>query len=425
MKKKIGDPEVAKYFMKGLYVKIIGALGTAIIYWYYYGGGDSIYYFWRAQKLREVLGKSFAVFWKLWVKDPLVYDYQTAGYFNALKAHDLSSYLVVKLAFLLSFPALNTYLVNALLFSVICYSGIWALFVKVTKLYPEVNKKYLAWAVLFIPSVFFWGSGLFKDTVTLGCTCWLVVALDDLFIQRKKILRSLIIIVITGYLIGIIKSYILLAMIPAVLIWITYSYRNKIRNGFVRQAVTPVFLVVSAIAGIFILQQMGSVFTKFNLENIEQKAEGMQRWHTARVEQKGSGSAYSLGHVDFSPTGLLSKAPAAINVTLFRPYPWEAGNPVMVISSIEAIIFLLLFLRIIARRPFLALREMRKDPFLLMSITFTLIFAFSVGFASYNFGALVRYKIPCLPFFGVFLAVLYTRILEKKQKGQALPEIVQ
>ena len=35
---------------------------------------------------------------------------------------------------------------------------------------------------------------------------------------------------------------------------------------------------------------------------------------------------------------------------------------------------------------------------------------FSVGFTSYNFGALVRYKIPCLPFYALVLAVIYDKI---------------
>ena len=47
-----------------------------------------------------------------------------------------------------------------------------------------------------------------------------------------------------------------------------------------------------------------------------------------------------------------------------------------------------------------------KDPNLLFFITFSLIFAFAVGISTYNFGALSRYKIPCLPFFGAFLLIV-------------------
>jgi hypothetical protein len=36
-----------------------------------------------------------------------------------------------------------------------------------------------------------------------------------------------------------------------------------------------------------------------------------------------------------------------------------------------------------------------------------LIFAFAVGISSYNFGALSRYKIPCLPFYALGLVLVY------------------
>jgi hypothetical protein len=35
-----------------------------------------------------------------------------------------------------------------------------------------------------------------------------------------------------------------------------------------------------------------------------------------------------------------------------------------------------------------------------------MIFAFSVGFTSYNFGSLVRYKIPLMPFYYIALFIL-------------------
>ena len=47
-----------------------------------------------------------------------------------------------------------------------------------------------------------------------------------------------------------------------------------------------------------------------------------------------------------------------------------------------------------------------KDPNLMFFLIFSLIFAFAVGITSYNFGALSRYKIPCLPFYGAFLMIL-------------------
>ena len=52
-------------------------------------------------------------------------------------------------------------------------------------------------------------------------------------------------------------------------------------------------------------------------------------------------------------------------------------------------------------------------------IFFAMFFAFSVGFTAYNFGALVRYKIPCIPFFvaGLFILNFITEEENAKRKA--------
>ena len=52
-----------------------------------------------------------------------------------------------------------------------------------------------------------------------------------------------------------------------------------------------------------------------------------------------------------------------------------------------------------------------SDGFIVLAIVFTLFFAFIVGFSSYNFGALARYKIPCMSF---YLSVLFLLINSPK-----------
>ena len=57
-----------------------------------------------------------------------------------------------------------------------------------------------------------------------------------------------------------------------------------------------------------------------------------------------------------------------------------------------------------------------RDPTIQFSLVFTLIFAFAVGISSYNFGTLTRYKIPCMPFYGAALILIYydNKPLKKK-----------
>jgi hypothetical protein len=112
----------------------------------------------------------------------------------------------------------------------------------------------------------------------------------------------------------------------------------------------------------------------------------------------------------------------AINVTLFRPYFWEAKNIMMVAAALESSIILFYsFFIFLGLGFFKVLRLINEDPFLLMCLAFALLFAFAVGFSSYNFGALVRYKIPCIPFYLSALFILQFKVqnikAEKRMKA--------
>jgi len=109
---------------------------------------------------------------------------------------------------------------------------------------------------------------------------------------------------------------------------------------------------------------------------------------------------YKLDRIDGSLAGLLNSAPLATFTALFRPLPWEIGSPTMILSAIEntvLLLFVLYSLIRIGRFKFLKLAV--SDPFLVYCLFFSLFFAFGVGIAGTNFGALVRYKIPLMPFF--------------------------
>jgi hypothetical protein len=153
-----------------------------------------------------------------------------------------------------------------------------------------------------------------------------------------------------------------------------------------------------------------------NSKNLIKKAKVTQQ-DLIRGEQYGS-NYYNIGEFDESYTGVLSKSPEAIIAGLFRPFIWEANNPVMLVSGIENFLFLIFTIYMgIYMGPFRIIRIISKDPLLFFSLTFAVIFAFSVGLSTANYGAMVRYRIPALPFFinGLIL-ILYFYREEKKNK---------
>jgi hypothetical protein len=60
-----------------------------------------------------------------------------------------------------------------------------------------------------------------------------------------------------------------------------------------------------------------------------------------------------------------------------------------------------------------------KDPMIFFCFFFSIVFAIFVGATTLNFGTLVRYKIPCLPFYIIALFIILD-IYNKKKKNLLL-----
>ena len=419
---KMKDKRVGSYFLKGLILKLIGAFGIYLIYYAYYGDGDTMYFFNRARVITEELFKDPSIGLKLLFQNPNIPDFETRHLFSRLRADDTSSFLVTKVCAVTNIICFDSYLANAFLFAALSYFGIWRLFRVVSEIFPH-NIKEIAYAFLFIPSVFFWGSGVLKDCITLGFIGLLVSSIYYTLIKPKNLPLNMLLIIVSMYIVGTLKSYVLLALVPSLTIWIFMEYRNTIQSSFLRSISTPLFLLLITIMGAFSLQFLSASFQKFNLENMQSRAEDMQRWHlyTVEVLSDGEGSAYSLGDISFTPLGLLQKLPAAINVAIFRPYLWEVSSPVMFLSFLESAALLLLTLRLfvlILRKPGQFLSFINQHASVLFMLVFSIIFAFSVGFTSYNFGALSRYRIPFLPFYLFSVLILSQALQSRTSSGK-------
>ena len=131
---------------------------------------------------------------------------------------------------------------------------------------------------------------------------------------------------------------------------------------------------------------------------------------TAGGARSGGDGGYDIGLPDGTWQSMVKLMPAAINVSLFRPYIWEVRNPLMLLSAIESTIILFLAIRVFRKRKW---KQKLKDPFLVFCLGFTLLFAFAVGVSTFNFGTLMRYKIPMMPFLSLLLLDYYKTNVQK------------
>lgn len=413
-KRGIQDETQKKFFIPAITLKIIGAIFLGLIYQFYYGGGDTLNFFnLSSLPIYQAFYKDPIIAIKLLLSDGSnkteLYPYSS----RIFHFSDQSSYLVVKLAAIVGLFSFHTYSVIAIAFGLFSFSGSWVMYLAFCRIYPNL-KKHSAYAIFFLPSVFFWGSGLLKDSLTFGAVGWMFYSFTNLAILRRKVFVSSFILLAALILIKIIKIYILLCLIPALIIWLFFHFSYKIKSKIIQLLIKPALIFTSALLAYFAADFISLDNNRYSLDNLTNTAKVTYDYLTYISKEQG-GAYYSLGALDNSLMGFLSKAPLAINVTLFRPYLWESRNPVMLISALESLTLLIFtVITLFKTGIFKSIKIINSDPFLVFSIIFSLSFAFAVGVSTANFGTLVRYKIPMMPFYVLFLLILANKAKNTK-----------
>jgi hypothetical protein len=404
-----------QFFIPGLTLKFIGAVGLGLIYQFYYGGGDTFNYLYHVKIILTAFDHSFSTGLKLILdnggsKDPAIYPYTSVMFWHQASS---TEYLLSRIAALIGLLCFGNYTVISLIFAAISFSGIWALYMTMAKIRPHVYKE-LGWTMFYIPSMFFWGSGLLKDSLCLGALGWLFYSFYLGAIQKHNIIKSLIIGFIAAYSLYLIKVYILLCFLPPALLWIFNENNARIKNQTLRLIIKPIFFIIGGVIAFYAATNLTKGDEKYDIDKLGERSKITADYlYETSLKQEGSG--YYLGEQDGTFGGMAKLAPQAIATSLFRPFLWEAHNPIMLLSALEAVFFLLFTLRIFWRTGTIAtLRLISSTPVLLMSFVFSLIFAASVGITSANFGTLVRYKIPLIPFYLSALYILQSIANEKR-----------
>jgi hypothetical protein len=163
------------------------------------------------------------------------------------------------------------------------------------------------------------------------------------------------------------------------------------------------------------LNSYGDELGQFAVKDV---TKSIKRLNQAYEDQANAGvgnSNFSLGvEFDGTMTGLVKLAPVAISTTFFRPFLWESHKPSTLLSSIEALLLLLFTLYIVFKAGFFYFFKLiTSDPLIMYCFLFSCVFALFVGASTLNFGSLVRYKIPCMPFYLISLFLIHENVKQK------------
>jgi len=408
--------ETRIYFFPALLLKMIGAIAVGLVYQFYYGGGDTFsYYTHGASHIVNAFYENFSAGLKLLTANG-EFDAETYKYSSKIWMYrDQTSYFIVRIAAIFGVLTYNTYSSVALFFAFFSFWGLWLMYQSFYKIYPELNK-WLAISIFFIPTVFFWGSGILKDTVTLGATGFLVYAFIQIVFERRNIVWNIILLSVSIYVIISVKLYIFLSLMPALILWFFLYRIGRIQSAVARVMIAPALLIVGGFLAYYVALKAGEDNKRYALDQIAETAQ-VTAYDIRYWTGKDAGSGYSLGELDGTFGSMIKLAPQAVNVALFRPYIWEVSNPLMLLSALEALFLLGLTVRVFYRNKLAHIGQSLKSPIILFCLGFAIIFAFGVGISTYNFGTLSRYRIVMVPFFLIALFLLDFHAQSKKAES--------
>ena len=408
------DKYLRKIYYQAFFFRVICVFAFTFFTEFYFGGGDTNLYYQGVKDLRAALSDDANNAIYILNTSKLEGDNPLASYFlydnyefditiNYMRIP--ANFFMPRLGVIPSLIFSNSYLCISLCFSFFAMAGALRLFKLFYYYYPALRKE-LAIATLFLPSVGFWSSSLMKDTVCFGCVGFIVYAFFNLVIRKKKIFYSFFWIIICGYLVYQIKTYIFLVLLLSLTIWFFAETNKLIKDRTLRQVFAFMTFAVGILIGYWLLQYFTSSETlrQYQFDNIVSSAENQRVNYEIIDRQLSSQTSYYSINTS-NPFVLIVNS---ITATFFRPFLWEVKTGAAALSAMEALVFLLLTGNLVfSKRSGQTFRLGFKDPRVLMCFVFAIIFAIGVGASTANFGALSRYKIPCMPFYMVMILLLY------------------
>ena len=405
--------------MPNLYAKWSFGLIFALFYILVYRGGDTVAYFETLRTLNKLLLHNPAGWWEQMTSGPSsemvnrLFDIRSTGFPPGWIYREENSLFVAKVFSFLGMITFNSYWATTLIIGFFTARASWRLY-ELALRYSMHNSNWLAYGVLFLPSVAFWCSGVSKDALVFVAALYLVFHLFRIITpEYKATWRNYVYAIFFLWLIVNIRGF----MAAGILIPVGLAYFSRVlrSRGTSEGTIIGIYVFTTFVG---IVGFGGTLASQSEEELLRtntflQEAQLVQQ-DFAQNETYGN-RRYDLGEVEFTPIGLLRSTPLSILTGIYRPFLWESLTPSLLFNGLESIVLLYFTILLLLRSPWQKLKTITANEFLMFCLVFTLLIAFMAGFTSILFGVLVRIRAPLLPFLFILLTLDYNQIIGKKE----------
>lgn len=363
----------------------------------------------------------------------------------------------------------GNFFLHIVLICFISFLGLFALYKSLIQYFDNTTLP-IIFAIFLIPSVIFWSSGVMKEGLVFFFLGFLIYFFQNL--KKHNILKYALPIFIC--LIGLYaaKFYLLLAIIPGLLyltwqkieqktstifkvffivivcamaaVMVNISQKNEVldklakkQNDFINLAiggaylqnnaspfdtiftVNPANLIdINARGNALVTLKRGTVYHHWlnpGYADTLVENSGQNNYHILEIIAP-SGSAISMQRMQPTFKSLLMLMPTAIINVLFRPFIFDIENKLSLIAFAETLLLIMMLLVMIL---FFKIPSKNTGPIIVFSLLFIFTLFILIGVTTPVLGAVVRYKIPALPFLYIVIFLFTdTNKIESRIKHQ-------
>jgi hypothetical protein len=301
--------------------------------------------------------------------------------------NDLKSNVFIKFLSVLDIFSFGHYYVNVIFYSFISLFGPMAFYRVATDVF-NARKLTLLVSVFFVPSFFYWSSGLHKEGLLFVGVA--LILFHIYFAQKEKkwkasrwlgILLGLVILLL-------LRNFVLALIVPAIIGWVIANRQRK-------------YAIVSFIAVYLVCS-----VCFFGLRYIQPSLDfprAVVNKQQAFLQLIGN-SSININELEPTVGSFLKNTPQAILLSAARPYPSDVHHLLSLAAATETILLWLLLLLFML---FPLRQTVASKNTIYFCVFFSISLLLAIGFSVNNLGAIVRYRSIVLPFV-VTLMVMHT-----------------
>lgn len=424
-------PSITKMNLVWLFIlKLAAAAIVGLVYTFYYQGADFITFFNDSSVLIHNFlqndTRPYASWFGSFENTPLIYSSKIMIVINAVMQ-------------LFSFGNMYVHFVFFCFFSFVGMAALLKAFIQ-----HFSGKKWIFILLFFVPGILFWSSAPLKEALVIGLT-GLFLYFTDFGLRKKYSVKQIVIIVLVSIFLIVVKIYVFLALLPAIICNIIVARTSdkfwffKYSAGVVAFSLIAIMIATAnpelnvlklisdkqakaiseAKGGLFLMSDKKFISVDYKSADTVLVQQGKQTYKivngstylmwgldnmkdTTFVANSNDTSVYTLLYkiIPANSTISLKKlkpefkyfityAPLAFINTLIHPTLYEISSWFQLISALENLFIILI---IIAAVFFFDHKAMKKKEILFLCITFSLIIYVLVGITTPSLGAMVRYK---------------------------------